>query len=129
LNTARSKKACSRCSGGKPLHLAHGFFDVSFELMPHEVLGITGLLGSGPARNWGCRSLVTCLPTRESLSARKELTVKAIKDVTAKGLATSRQTVSVKAFSCPNPSTTNAVVTIIDSLLTSIEVFRQGEGL
>jgi len=29
------------------LNLAHGFFDISFQLMPGEVLGITGLLGSG----------------------------------------------------------------------------------
>jgi simple sugar transport system ATP-binding protein len=29
------------------LHLAHGFFDISFELKQNEVLGITGLLGSG----------------------------------------------------------------------------------
>jgi simple sugar transport system ATP-binding protein len=29
------------------LNLSHGFFDVSFELKPKEVLGITGLLGSG----------------------------------------------------------------------------------
>lgn len=29
------------------LHLSHGFFDINFELRPNEVLGITGLLGSG----------------------------------------------------------------------------------
>ena len=29
------------------LHLSHGFFDISFELKHNEVLGITGLLGSG----------------------------------------------------------------------------------
>ena len=29
------------------LNLSHGFFDVSFELHQNEVLGITGLLGSG----------------------------------------------------------------------------------
>ncbi|HEX2980690.1 MAG TPA: sugar ABC transporter ATP-binding protein [Anaerolineaceae bacterium] len=29
------------------LNLAHGFFDISFELQKKEVLGITGLLGSG----------------------------------------------------------------------------------
>jgi simple sugar transport system ATP-binding protein len=29
------------------LNLAHGFFDISFQLLPGEVLGITGLLGSG----------------------------------------------------------------------------------
>jgi len=29
------------------LNLAHGFFDISFALKPGEVLGITGLLGSG----------------------------------------------------------------------------------
>jgi simple sugar transport system ATP-binding protein len=29
------------------LKLSHGFFDISFELQPYEVLGITGLLGSG----------------------------------------------------------------------------------
>ncbi len=29
------------------LNLKHGFFDISFELKPKEILGITGLLGSG----------------------------------------------------------------------------------
>jgi simple sugar transport system ATP-binding protein len=29
------------------LQLTHGFFDISFELKPNEVLGVTGLLGSG----------------------------------------------------------------------------------
>jgi simple sugar transport system ATP-binding protein len=31
------------------INLSHGFFDVSFELRQNEVLGITGLLGSGRA--------------------------------------------------------------------------------
>lgn len=69
------------------LNLARGFFDVSFELKPKEVLGITGLLGSG--RTELALALFGELPADSGkiYLQGKEVQIKTIQDATAHGIA------------------------------------------
>lgn len=110
------------------LHLAHGFFDVSFELMPHEVLGITGLLGSG--REELGLSLFGHMPpdAGKVYLQGKELTVKTIKDVAAKGIGYVPADRVREGLFLPQSINTNAVVTIIDSLLTRLKFIDKAKA-
>jgi simple sugar transport system ATP-binding protein len=69
------------------LNLPHGFFDINFNLHPGEVLGVTGLLGSG--RTELALSLFGEMPATRGkvFIAGKEVQIKNIQDAMRQGIA------------------------------------------
>jgi simple sugar transport system ATP-binding protein len=102
------------------IHLSNGFYGVSFELMPHEVLGITGLLGSG--RNELALSLFGHLPPESGkiYLEGEEVTIRSIADATRKGIGYVPADRIREGLFLPHSVNNNAVVTIINSLLTRL---------
>ena len=99
------------------LNLSHGFFDVSFELKPREVLGITGLLGSG--RTELALSLFGELPA-ESGRIRvegKDVTIRCIEDAIRRGIGYVPEDRIREGLFLEQSISDNIVVRIIDSLL------------
>jgi simple sugar transport system ATP-binding protein len=100
------------------LHLSHGFFDISFDLRPHEVLGITGLLGSG--REELGQALFGHLPPDqgEVFLQGEKINVENIEAVKAQGIGYVPADRIREGLFLPHTINNNAVVTIIDHLLT-----------
>jgi simple sugar transport system ATP-binding protein len=69
------------------LNLSHGFFDINFDLFTEEVLGITGLLGSG--RTELALSLFGEMPASSGkiFIQGKEVRIRSIKDAMQQGIA------------------------------------------
>jgi len=102
------------------LTLGRGFYDISFELMPNEVLGITGLLGSG--RNELALSLFGHLPPESGriYLEGEEMTIRSIEDATRKGIGYVPADRIREGLFLPHSISNNTVVTIINSLLTRL---------
>lgn len=101
-------------------NLSHGFFDVTFELHPNEVLGITGLLGSG--RTELALSLFGELPAdsgRISI-AGKEVKIMSIKDAMSHGIAYVPDDRIREGLFLEQSITNNIVVSIVNRLIKSV---------
>ena len=98
------------------INLSHGFFDVSFELHPKEVLGITGLLGSG--RTELGLSLFGELPI-ESGSIRvegREVRLRKITDAVEAGIGFVPEDRVREGLFLEHSISNNIVVTMVDQL-------------
>lgn len=102
------------------LNLSHGFFDVSFDLMPNEVLGITGLLGSG--RTELALSLFGEMPAESGqiYIEGKEINVKSINDAITHGIGYVPEDRIREGLFLPQSIDNNIVVSIIDTLKTKL---------
>jgi len=102
------------------LNLSHGFFDISFYLMPNEVLGITGLLGSG--RTELALSLFGEMPAESGqiFMEGKEVKVKNIDDAISHGFGYVPEDRIREGLFLPQSISNNIVVRIIDSLKTKL---------
>ena len=100
----------------KNLNLAHGFFDVSFELHRNEVLGITGLLGSG--RTELALSLFGQKPadTGTITLDGKEIRINSIFDATSNGIGFVPEDRIEEGLFLPQSINNNIAVKVIDSL-------------
>ena len=104
------------------LNLAHGFFDVSFELKPKEVLGITGLLGSG--RTELALALFGELPADSGkiFIEGKEIQIKSIQDAAAHGIAYVPDDRIREGLFLEHSIGDNIVVSIIDRLVNRLHL-------
>src|SRR3972149_3408668 len=104
----------------KNLKLSHGFFDVTFELHPNEVLGITGLLGSG--RTELALSLFGELPADSGMISisGKEVKIKSIKDAISHGIAYVPDDRIREGLFLEQSITNNIVVSVVNRLIKSI---------
>ncbi len=95
------------------------FSDVSFELMPKEILGITGLLGSG--RTELALSLFGELPADEGkiFIEGKEVKIRRIGDALKNGIAYVPDDRVNQGLFLPQSIGNNLLATIIDRLVTS----------
>jgi simple sugar transport system ATP-binding protein len=105
-----------------------GFFsDVSFELMPKEILGITGLLGSG--RTELALSLFGELPADEGkiYIEGKEVVIRQIADALRYGIAYLPDDRITQGLFLPQSIGNNLLATVIDRLVVSLGFinFRQ----
>lgn len=102
------------------LNLAHGFFNLSFELMPNEVLGITGLLGSG--RTELALSLFGHMPadSGKMYLNGKEISITGIHDATSLGIGYVPEDRIREGLFLPQTITDNIAVSIIDTLTTTV---------
>jgi len=101
------------------LYLANGFFDLSFELYKNEVLGITGLLGSG--RTELALSLFGQLPADSGkiIIDGEEVPIRNIFDATSRGLGYVPEDRIREGLFLPHSITDNIAVSIIDTLTTT----------
>lgn len=102
------------------LNLSHGFFDISFELKSNEVLGITGLLGSG--RTELARSLFGELPADSGkiFVKGKEVKIKGTKDAVRHGIGYVPDDRIREGLFLDHSISNNIVVTVIDRLINKI---------
>ena len=98
------------------LNLSHGFFDVSFELHRNEVLGITGLLGSG--RTELALSLFGQKPADSGtiILDGKEIKVKSIFDATSNGIGFVPEDRIKEGLFLPQSINNNIAAKVIDTL-------------
>ena len=98
------------------LNLAHGFFDISFQLVPGEVLGITGLLGSG--RTELALALFGELPARSGNISidGKPVQIRGINDAIQNGIAYVPDDRIREGLSLDHSIGDNVVVRLIDRL-------------
>lgn len=103
-------------------NLSHGFFDVSFELKPKEVLGITGLLGSG--RTELALALFGEMPADSGkvYVEGKEVKTKSIKDAVKYGIGYVPQDRIREGLFLNQSIGNNIVVSIIDSLIGKLRL-------
>lgn len=102
------------------LSLSHGFFDISFDLHPHEVLGITGLLGSG--RTELALSLFGEMPAMSgkiSLGGQ-EVQIRNIKDAMRQGIAYVPDDRVREGLFLDQSITNNIVVSVVNRLIQSV---------
>lgn len=106
------------------LTLAHGFFDVSFELKPKEVLGITGLLGSG--RTELALSLFGVLPADSGriYIEGKEAKIRSISDAARYGIGYVPEDRVREGLFLEQPISDNVIVTLIDRLVTKLRLLN-----
>lgn len=106
------------------LHLAHGFFDISFELRQNEVLGITGLLGSG--RTELALSLFGELPADAGkiFIGGKEVEIKSVKDAVRHGVGYVPDDRVREGLFLDHSINNNIVVGIIDRLVNKIRLLN-----
>jgi simple sugar transport system ATP-binding protein len=104
------------------LNLSHGFFDVSFELNPKEVLGITGLLGSG--RTELALALFGELPADSGkiFMEGKEIQIRSIQDAAAHGIAYVPDDRIRQGVFLEHSIGNNIVVSIIDRLVNRLHL-------
>lgn len=102
------------------LNLAHGFFDVSFELKPNEVLGITGLLGSG--RTELALALFGEMPVDSGkiLLNGKRIKIRNIHDAISSGIGYVPEDRIREGLFLPQSINNNITVRIIDSLKSKL---------
>ncbi len=104
----------------KNLNLSHGFFDISFELKRNEVLGITGLLGSG--RTELALSLFGQLPADSGkiLIEGKDVEIKSPKDAVGHGIGYVPDDRIREGLFLDHSINNNVVVGVIDRLVNKI---------
>ncbi len=102
------------------LNLSHGFFDVSFELKQNEVLGITGLLGSG--RTELALALFGELPADSGriLINGKEAPFRSIKDAARHGIGYVPDDRIRQGLFLEQSIHNNIVISIIDKLVNKL---------
>lgn len=99
------------------LTLQGGFYDVSFELKAHEVLGITGLLGSG--RTELALSLFGVMPADAGriFIEGKEVSIRSITDAVSHGLGYVPEDRIREGLFLDQPISDNVAVTLIERFL------------
>lgn len=104
----------------KDLNLAHGFFDVSFKLFRNEVLGITGLLGSG--RTELALSLFGKLPANSGqvYLEGKEIKIGSIAEATNHGIGFVPEDRIKEGLFLPQSINNNIAAKIIDQFKTKL---------
>ena len=107
------------------LNLSHGFFDVSFELHRNEVLGITGLLGSG--RTELALSLFGQKPADSGtiILEGKEIRVKSIFDATSNGIGFVPEDRIKEGLFLPQTINNNIAAKVIDTLKNKLGLLDQ----
>lgn len=102
------------------LSLSHGFFGINFELQPREVLGITGLLGSG--RTELALSLFGEMPaTRGTISiAGKQVQIRNINDAMRHGIAYVPDDRIREGLFLEQSIANNIVVSVVNNLVKSM---------
>jgi len=107
------------------LNLSHGFFDISFNLMPNEVLGITGLLGSG--RTELALSLFGEMPAESGrvFINGSEIKIRNIKDAITNGIGYVPEDRIREGLFLPQSIDNNIVICIIDSLKTKLKFLNK----
>jgi simple sugar transport system ATP-binding protein len=103
------------------LNLSHGFFDVSFDLKPKEVLGITGLLGSG--RTELALALFGELPpdSGKIWISGHEVKIKSIQDAIRHGIGYVPDDRIQQGLFLEHSIGNNVVVGIIDRLVSKLK--------
>lgn len=111
----------------KNLNLAHGFFDISFELKQNEVLGITGLLGSG--RTELALSLFGELPAESGkiFIEGKDVEIKSPKDAVRHGIGYVPDDRIREGLFLDHSINNNVVVGVIDRLVNKIRFINNRE--
>lgn len=106
------------------LHLSHGFFDLSFELKHNEVLGITGLLGSG--RTELALSLFGELPADSGkiFIEGKEVKIKGITDAVRYGIGYVPDDRIREGLFLEQSISNNIVVSVIDRLINKMRLLN-----
>lgn len=109
------------------LSLSHGFFDVSFELKPNEVLGITGLLGSG--RNELTLSLFGALPADSGkiFIEGREVRIESPTDAVRHGIGYVPDDRVREGLFLDHSISNNLVVSMIDRLVTRFGLLNHQE--
>ncbi len=109
----------------KDFNLSHGFFDVSFKLYKNEVLGITGLLGSG--RTELALSLFGQKPADSGtiILEGKEIKVNSIFDATSNGIGFVPEDRLKEGLFLPQTINNNIAAKIIDSLKNKLGFLDQ----
>jgi len=102
------------------LNLSRGFFDVSFELHRHEVLGITGLLGSG--RTELALALFGKKPADSGtiILDGKDITINSIYDATSNGIGFVPEDRIKEGLFLPQSIHNNIVAKVIDTLKSKL---------
>lgn len=102
------------------LNLAHGFFDISFELKQNEVLGITGLLGSG--RTELALALFGEMPAESGkvFIEGNEVHIRSIKDAIKNGIGYVPEDRIREGLFLPQSINNNITVRIIDTLKSKL---------
>ena len=113
-----TKKAQTPLLKVEKLSLRGVFSDVSFELMPKEILGITGLLGSG--RTELALSLFGELPADEGriFIEGKDVKIRSIGDALKLGIAYVPDDRVTQGLFLPQSIGNNLLATIVDRLIT-----------
>jgi simple sugar transport system ATP-binding protein len=106
------------------LNLSHGFFDVSFELKRGEVLGITGLLGSG--RTELALALFGEMPADSGkiFLEGKEVHIRSTADATALGIGYVPEDRIRQGLFLDHSIGNNIVVSIIDRLVNRLRLLN-----
>lgn len=113
----------------KNLNLSHGFFDISFELKPNEVLGITGLLGSG--RTELALSLFGEMPadSGQVFVQGREVKIKSTQDAVQHGIAYVPDDRIRQGLFLDHSISNNIVVSIVDRLINKARLLnRRGQA-
>ena len=107
------------------LNLSHGFFHVSFELHRNEVLGITGLLGSG--RTELALSLFGQKPADSGtiILEGEEIKVKSIFDATSNGIGFVPEDRIKEGLFLPQTINNNIAAKVIDTLKNKLGLLNQ----
>jgi len=106
------------------LNLRHGFFDINFELKPKEILGITGLLGSG--RTELALSLFGELPAESGKISieGKEIKISSILDAVNNGIAYVPDDRIREGLFLDHSINNNIVSNIVDRLVNRVRFLR-----
>ncbi len=109
------------------LNLAHGFFDISFELKQNEVLGITGLLGSG--RTELALALFGEMPAESGkvFIESNEVHIRSIKDAIKNGIGYVPEDRIREGLFLPQSINNNITVRIIDTLKSKLRFLDKRE--
>lgn len=107
------------------LNLSHGFFDISFELKSKEVLGITGLLGSG--RTELALSLFGEIPADSGkiFVDGKEVEIKSITDSVKHGIGYVPDDRIREGLFLEHSIQDNIIVRVIDQLVSKFGLLNQ----
>jgi simple sugar transport system ATP-binding protein len=111
----------------KNLNLSNGYFDVSFDLHRKEVLGITGLLGSG--RTDLALSLFGKKPADSGkiILEGKEVRINSIFDATSNGIGFVPEDRIKEGLFLPQTINDNIAVKVIDSLKNKLGFLNQNK--
>lgn len=111
------------------LNLSHGFFDISFELHHHEVLGITGLLGSGRT-DLGLSLFGERPPDSGRIFVEgKEVKLNKITDAVRAGIGFVPEDRVREGLFLEQPISNNIVVGVIDRLISRFRLLNDKQKI